>query len=136
MRLFRSIRFKRLAVVCLLPMLLSRQALAADTRPWMGMDIADCRLEHAAVGVVVLRVQDNSPASDAGIEQGDILVSMEGAALAGSLDLICRVFVLAPGERVHLALLRDGDTRSFTVTLALWPLNISQTSPACLTHVS
>src|SRR5262245_38745098 len=119
MRAFRSARFKRLAFACLLPMLVSSQVLAADDRPWMGMDIADYRFENRVLGVGVARVEDGSPAFDAGIIPGGVLVSMEGMALAGSDDLICRIFVLTAGQRVRLALLRDGDLRSFTVTLAL-----------------
>jgi S1-C subfamily serine protease len=136
MRAFRSVRFKRLAFTCLLPVLLSRHVQAADDRPWIGMDIEDCRFENTVLGVGVARVEDGSPAWDAGIVPGDILVSMEGMALAGSDDLICRAFVLTPGQRVRLAVLRGGDLRSFTVTLAMWPLKIPQPSRSCLALLS
>jgi S1-C subfamily serine protease len=136
MGVFRSGHFKRLAFACLLPVLLSRQVLAADDRPWIGMDIEDRRIENTVLGVGVARVEDGSPALHAGIVPGDILVSMEGVALAGSDDLICRVVVLTPGQRIRLAVLRDGDLRSFTVTLAMWPLKIPQPSRSCLALLS
>jgi S1-C subfamily serine protease len=131
MRALRPVHFKRLAFALLLPVLLSQQAVAADDRPWIGMDIEDRRFENTVLGVGVARVEDGSPAVDAGIVNGDILVSMEGMALAGSDDLICRVFVLTPGQRVRLAVLRDGHLHSVTVTLAMWPLNIPQPSRSC-----
>jgi len=67
---------------------------------------------------------------------GDVVMAMEGLALASAHDFICRVIVLSPGQRVRLSVLRDGDLLSPVVTLGMWPLNIPQPSPSCPLHVS
>jgi S1-C subfamily serine protease len=136
MRSCRSVRFKSFVVACLLPILLSQHVLAAYDRPWIGMDIEDCRLGSTFLGIFVAHVEESSPASAAGIAPGDVVVSLEGIALAGSDDLICKVFVLTPGHRVSLGVLRDGNHHLFAVPLAMWPLNIPQPSRSCVVPVS
>src|SRR5882672_734213 len=68
MRFTSTVRSGSLHVSCLLVLLLAQCLPAlADDRPWMGMDIVDCRIESRFLGVAVLRIEEDSPARDAGI---------------------------------------------------------------------
>jgi C-terminal processing protease CtpA/Prc len=103
----------------------------ADDRPWMGIYIADCRIGRDLVGVAVLGLEEGAPAREAGIVSGDIVVAVDGVALAGVDDLICRVLARRPGQHVHLTVLHDGDQLSHVVTLGMWPLNIPRGPHSC-----
>ena len=125
------------ALLCLWAVFILHPSLAlADDRPWMGMDIVDCRTESGAAGVGVVHVEDDAPARDAGILPGDIVVAMNGSKLAGSDDFICRVIALSPGHRVRLTVLHGGEVRFPTVRLGMWPLNIPQGRHSCPIQVS
>jgi S1-C subfamily serine protease len=103
----------------------------ADDRPWIGMDIMDRRLEGSGVGVTVLRIEEESPASAAGIASGDVVIAIEDQPLMSADDLVCKVFVRNAGQRTRLTVLRDGATFAAVVTLGLWPLNVPQGPYSC-----
>jgi predicted metalloprotease with PDZ domain len=125
------------ALLCLLAVWIPHPSLAhAEDRPWMGMDIVDCHTDREGHGVGVVHVENDAPASDAGILPGDVVVAMNGVGLAGSDDFICRVSALGAGQRVRLTVLHSGEMRFPTVTLGMWPLNIPQGRHSCPVQVS
>lgn len=103
-------------------------------RPMLGVTLdteLDRRLEQ--VGVRVSDVLDDGPADDAGIREGDVIVSVDGHALSDPLDddmerrfdddrsfpaqrLVALARELDEGEPVEVVVERDGETRAFTVT--------------------
>jgi serine protease Do len=58
-----------------------------------------------------------SPADQAGIERGDVIVSVDGATVADSNALRNRVAATAPGSGVAIGLLRDGQDKTVHVKL-------------------
>jgi membrane-associated protease RseP (regulator of RpoE activity) len=138
MRKARKVYSGFIHLPCFLVLLLMVQWLPAfaDDRPWIGLDIVDCWVDKHSISVAVLRVEDGSPAQRVGILAGDIVVSMDGLALSGTNDFICRVIPLSPGQNIQLTLLRDGAQISSIVTLAMWPLNIHKASHSCPVQVS
>jgi len=86
----------------------------SDPRPWLGLyatEIAD----H----VVVMGVASYGPAADAGLEQGDIVLAVDGEEVADLGDFFRRVWTLGPaGIDVPLEIGRDGETHHVTVTSA------------------
>ncbi len=68
-------------------------------------------------GALVSAVTPGSPASQAGVERGDVIVSLNGAAISDSNDLRNRVSSTAPGSRVALTVLRDGHERTLSASL-------------------
>lgn len=67
-------------------------------------------------GAPILTVYEKSPAEEAGLLAGDILVSVDGVALAPlSLEEIERLFHKENGEAFSLGLLRGTDTLSISV---------------------
>jgi S1-C subfamily serine protease len=84
-------------------------------------------------GVLIGRVTPNSPAAKAGLHGGrssttiqgvtiplggDVIVSIDGHNIETFSDLAERIAAMKAGDRVTLEILRDGSTRTVTVTLA------------------
>jgi serine protease Do len=65
----------------------------------------------------VSSVQDGSAAADAGIEAGDVIVSVDGDELRNSNELLSIVANRRPGDELRLTYLRGEDRRTTTVTL-------------------
>ncbi|MBL9150434.1 MAG: M28 family peptidase [Phycisphaerae bacterium] len=70
-----------------------------------------------AGGVLVESVSAGTSAADAGIQKGDILFSWNGKELGGPGDLMSRLRDHRPGDKVRIALRRDGKDLDVTVTL-------------------
>jgi S1-C subfamily serine protease len=81
-------------------------------------------------------VYDGSPADRAGIRGGnlsvviqgdeyllggDILTSIQGTPIRTHSEYLTKVRTLRPGQRVRVVLLRDGQPREFTLTVAERP---------------
>jgi putative serine protease PepD len=98
--------------------------------------VADGTAEHAFLGVSlqdetataddvtrrgagVVEVTPDSPAGDAGIQQGDVIVAIDGDAVNGSASLTAFVREKEAGDESVLTVVRDGSTREITVTLAV-----------------
>ena len=76
-------------------------------RPWLGIWSAEGENGEVVLG----GVQPDSPASRAGLRKGDVIVKVEGQAVAGQADLYRKVW--AAGENateIALTLKRDGAT--------------------------
>ena len=68
-------------------------------------------------GVYVSRVAANSPASEAGLQRGDIITSVGGVALDESHSYLNTLYAYKPGDRVSLTIARGGETLDVQVTL-------------------
>ena len=68
-------------------------------------------------GVLISEVVDGSPADAAGLAKGDVLVEIDGAAVASTEDAIAQVRGHAPGDKVKIVVLRDGKREVVTATL-------------------
>ena len=73
---------------------------------------------HTAEGVRVESVVPGSPAEQAGIQAGDVLLEMNGETVAGLGAFSDYLKTLAPGDTVTTTVLRDAQTISVAVTLA------------------
>ncbi len=97
-------------------------------RAWLGVYIQDVNDGIAKAlglsdreGVVVLRVQDDSPAEDAGIEVEDVIVEFNGAKVRDVAHLKNLVSTTRPGTRVALELIRSGKPKTLRVRLDEFP---------------
>jgi serine protease DegQ len=68
-------------------------------------------------GVVVLAVTADGPAAAAGLQPGDIIVSIGGTPTPTVSDLYAALRRHEPGEKVEVRVLRGGDEQTVTVTL-------------------
>jgi serine protease Do len=98
------------------------------TRGWMGVriqavttDIADGLGLKKAEGALVDEPQSGSPAAKAGILAGDVITAVDGKDVKDSRDLARRIGAMAPGNSVKLTILRNGETRTVTLTLGQLP---------------
>jgi serine protease Do len=72
-------------------------------------------------GVLVSGVADGSPAEKAGIEEGDVIVTFAGNGVASPEALRSAVREFEPGADVKLELVRDGKSRTITMTVGERP---------------
>ncbi len=74
-------------------------------------------------GALVQSVEPDTPAADAGVQHGDIIISVDGRKIKSTRELISYVSAKGPNASVSLDLLRDGKTLTKTVKLRERPLN-------------
>jgi len=72
-------------------------------------------------GALVRRVEADSAADKAGIEAGDVIVAIDGDKIKRVHDLPIRVASHKPGDKVKIALIRDGKRKTLTVTVEAMP---------------
>ncbi|HRO47510.1 trypsin-like peptidase domain-containing protein [Agriterribacter sp.] len=68
-------------------------------------------------GVFITDIQKGSAAASAGLEEGDIIQSIDGVQLFSSAEFSERVARHRPGDKITLTYLRDGKTDSTSVIL-------------------
>ena len=66
-------------------------------------------------GALVSSVEDGSPAAQAGVHPGDVILALDGKEIAGSSELPARVADLPPGTGVKLEIWRDRRRRALEV---------------------
>ena len=67
-------------------------------------------------GAVIGRVAPGSAAEDAGLEQGDVIVSLNGTPIQDSADLRNRVGLIQPGGKADIKIIRKGQERAVSAT--------------------
>ncbi len=72
-------------------------------------------------GVLIPQVTEGSAADKAGIEQGDVIVEVEGKPIESASGLRNRIAEFKPGTRVDITILRDGSRKALTVKLEKRP---------------
>lgn len=80
-------------------------------------DIAEALELDKAEGVVVGEVVPDSGAERAGIEPGDVIVSVDGEDVVDPIGLRTRIGLAAVGEEVEIGIIRDGEPETLTATL-------------------
>jgi len=99
-------------------------------RGWLGVRVQDVSPQLAtSLGLtknpgetaIVTDVADNSPAAEAGVRTGDIIVEFNGKPLPKSHDLPTFVADTAPGQKVTLKIIRDKSERSVTAKIGELP---------------
>jgi serine protease DegS/serine protease DegQ len=88
-------------------------------RGWIGADYVDVPVAAGAStrqpGALVTRVVAESPANQAGLLPGDLLLELDGKRIDGQMDLRNREAALAPGTKVRI----DGLRRNIPFHLEL-----------------
>ena len=72
-------------------------------------------------GALVSDVSPNSPAQKAGLQSGDVILSMNGTPVAESNQLRMNVSMMNPGQTVHLKVFRNGQTSEITAQVGELP---------------
>lgn len=72
-------------------------------------------------GILINDVVDDSPAQQAGLESGDVIVEVNGDRVVGSREFQFEIANMRPGEDVNLTFIRNGERQSVDLTLAQRP---------------
>jgi serine protease Do len=105
----------------LLPMLKQGKV----TRGYLGMSITevDEKSKEAfglteARGAIVQRVEEGKPAQKAGIQNGDVIVEIDGRPILNNRQLIDYISYLPVGTTVKVTVIRNGQRRTLTAQTA------------------
>jgi len=87
--------------------------LVAKLEPYQHafLGVLPMRTAGDQAGVTVRYVYPELPAAKAGIEPGDVLVSLEGKAIEGREQLLVQLAALEPGQEIELEVRQGSETR-------------------------
>jgi serine protease Do len=99
-------------------------------RGYLGVQVGELKPEVAAqlgvkghVGVVVSRVYEKTPAAKAGIEEGDVILSVAGKEVRDARELQ-RIIGSAPIQKpIPVKIVRDGNAKDLSATIEEQPEN-------------
>lgn len=98
------------------------------TRGWIGVQIQPVTPEIADSlglknkgGALVAEPQKDSPAMKAGIESGDVIVSVDGQQIKDARELSRRIGGMTPNTTVKLGVIRKGAEKDISLTLGELP---------------
>ncbi|NCG18351.1 MAG: trypsin-like serine protease [Rhodobacterales bacterium] len=72
-------------------------------------------------GAFLADVFEGTPAANAGLRRGDLIVGIDGGAVVSAESLIRSVGTRKPGEKVTVSLIRQGEAKSITLILGERP---------------
>ena len=84
-------------------------------------EVADLLKLTRPDGVVLKGVQRTSPAGKAGLEPGDVIVTINGEKVANSRGMLNQIAQLPPGSSATVRVLRSGKEVEFPVTVGERP---------------
>jgi serine protease Do len=90
------------------------------------------KIDPTAQGALVAEVQAGSPSEKAGMKSGDVVTAVDDKKIEGPRELQLMIGSLAPGTKVNLKVLRDGQEQLVTVELGERPgqRGVAQAEPA------
>ncbi|MFQ5840709.1 MAG: DegQ family serine endoprotease [Candidatus Methylomirabilales bacterium] len=101
------------------------------TRGWLGVSIQDVTPAVARAfglgapkGALVADIVADSPAANAGLQRGDVIVRLNGKAVNNVGHLRNLVGGIAPGTTVSLTLLRSGKEKQVVLTISEQPADL------------
>lgn len=102
------------------------------TRGWLGVQIQDVDRELAESfklkrpeGALVARIMPDSPAANADLQAGDVILSFNDHPVDSAAALPPLVGTVEPGESATVTVLRDGEREQIDVTIEKLPDNIA-----------
>ncbi len=107
------------------------------TRSWLGVQvqpvtagIAESLGMKKAQGALVDEAQPDTPAAKAGIQAGDVITAVNGNAIKDSRALAREISAMAPDSSAKVDILRKGEAKTITVTLAKMPDQLKKQAKA------
>ena len=118
-----------IAIDSALPVIQEILSKPPSERAWIGVFLTDLDPAFAAqfgidpdvTGSLVTQVIPGSPARRAGLERGDVIVSVNGDAISSADDLTAAITQYDPGDTVELGVVDPDGRRTVEVTLVQRP---------------
>ena len=102
---------------------------------YLGISMNDVTPDNAhffslrdATGAIVAQVTPDSPASRAGLQQGDVITSLNGEGVTNSSALQVAVAQVSPGTSLALGVMRNGQLQTLHVTVEEYHAKGAQTA--------
>ena len=90
-------------------------------KPYIGVTVSDVSSESQSFGLpqgaAVRSVTENGPAAEAGLQENDIITTVNGETITGSNDLVKLVTSSSAGDTLELTVYRQGQTLTLTLTV-------------------
>ncbi|HZT36655.1 MAG TPA: DegQ family serine endoprotease [Bryobacteraceae bacterium] len=106
------------------------------TRGYIGAYLQDVNPELAKAfhvpsneGVVITKVDPNTPAERAGLKEGDVVTAVNGEPVIDTAGLRLRIASVAPGSTVKMHIIRNGSPMDLNVTVAERPADLDARGP-------
>jgi membrane-associated protease RseP (regulator of RpoE activity) len=98
---------------------------ASEKKAWLGVQLQALNddlkealeMDEDADGVLIAEVLDDSPADEAGLEDGDVVTAIDGDKMGSVKELVAAIGDRSPGDEVKIDIVRDGRRRTVTVEL-------------------
>ena len=91
---------------------------------WLGVQVGEVT---SGTGALVGAITAGGPASSSGLQQGDVVVSIDGTPTPDASSLTSTINSKQSGAKVTLKVRRGGETKDITVTLGTRPATASRT---------
>lgn len=98
-----------------------REQAAGDARAEGFLGVSLEPRTDGGVGSIISNVQSGSPAQEAGIVTGDIVLAVDGEPVNGQAGLVAAIRDRSPGDSVLIELVRNGERLTLTATLVARP---------------
>ncbi len=128
MKYFLKITLVVLALAALVFGAAVAKSYRSDRGAWLGVvtqsvdyDLAEAFDLEVKYGVIINEVVDDSPAEEAGLENDDIIVSIDGERITDYDDLVDMLTERGEGDQITIGLIRDGKALDVQVKLAKRP---------------
>jgi len=91
---------------------------------YLGISMNDVTPENAhffnlkdATGAIIAQVTPGSPASSAGLRNGDVIQQLNGKKMINGSALQLAIADVTPGTRIHLGIVREGTPQTIDLTV-------------------
>jgi len=91
---------------------------------FLGVSAKDTTVKDGSAqraGAEVASVSTGTPADAAGIENGDVIIAVNGQPVDSSTALVAQIRAMTAGDKASVTLIRDGARQDVQVTLAVKP---------------
>ena len=91
---------------------------------FLGVSTRDTTVTDGAAkraGAQVVAVTGGTPAANAGIKEGDVIIEVDGQRVDSATALVAQIREMTAGDKTKLTVIRDGARQTVDVTLAVRP---------------
>ena len=101
---------------CVMPGITALIEKGYVSTPYIGVTVTNASAQYSFDGALVAGVSTNSPAQEAGLQEGDVITAVNGEAITGSGDLKSKISSSEVSDILSLEVYRNGETIQINVT--------------------